>query len=1577
MSGFISTIGQIGSEKMVAIGFDYNNTGVITVGTMKAEFSALSTNNAELYDTDKDAFVEAADEFYLKAVSTGMFDKNDTAFNAFVQALNVVNGFDGSVESAVSRLKSSYSALTYKEVMLPASLGSGEELTLKDTTDNKDKLGDKYVEHTLLGGDALDNIDRVMFTFADTDANYNVGKLCEFTVYVKSTGGVGARPLFHVAEGNRRNLQSVFSADVIGADVWSELKMSNLPKYDDLWKSENLGGISDRPLTAISLDFASTGSISVGSMVVEFAAYDKDVLSLAESDIFAFYRATADFYEEAIANNYFAPDDKEFIKFKSDLDILTNILNGEEYAFSKAVSDIGYYWSKMTDKRTLIPYGAWVESRSQVTELTTYDADTYQGSDLAETSVLGPKYTTYTAIGGNAADNKDTVLFKFADGENPNITIGDINSIKVYIKADAATGARPKYIYGSNDTVFQYSSFFNIGAENVGKWFEGKVNNVSSLPELSSNLNNTLSGIGLDISNAANFTIGSMEISFTCASESDLALKDTDVSLFIAKAMLFCREADKSGKFADNAVFASLKQAVEDICEVENNDEIIVLAKLKAGWLGLSDNNTFPKSNTTNWNIADWVYAANRVDTGSLTNTEDFVEALADAKALRDLLGQEFTSNISTYSTYADAQASLLPLENNLIEKIKPAIYYFDGNNKNEVSIADSSAVTDNDYASFLDIPTVNAGNGAYVELIYRFEGGSEISDFVIGHNSDAALRNTDYKIYVADSIENLLKTDSMVVGYNNADNAQIQIFNFEGKPRISGSYIAFRIYTNGDSVTVGELGVYGEFVRYDVKTGDFTDEFMKSLGDNLIAGEGVIGYTKPANLARNRWTDSFSYPMEYIYDCSNDTGVGFGSCAGSSISADGEEISLHIMFDLRETYYIKKLLINHWKQTYLQAGKFEIYASDNYATLFKSGSKIVSYDNMHDGENGTTNSQLFTAKGDGVIARYISFRIVCPISNYEKGLIRYAGMCYPRINDLGVFGERYYKPLNEINFLNRVPVEAYRTDDNGNKTIIGESEFGYSEYIKAADGDYTVAIPIAQNGKTVDFVYNLCADKTINSVKLSALTENLKGVKVYASASNEGVWLEENCVLNYKGDATNQVSRSFGDEPIEARYVRFSIVDTESGIVDATEFEVIGWNIQEFVYINLAEGKSEDTSVLLENKDNYELTVTDDDAGKFVHSIYKTDLYDISNAFDGDEDSNADLFNGSRGNADGTGRVTINLLIDLGALDAVDGINFKAGGSYDYLPDKLNFYLGEEDLALFGKDAKPIKEFTSKTENENGYYEYNFLPQTAQYVRIEIVSGTQRYYEMLNKIGVIISEIEVNGIEVVGHTASEGIAASITDEQTGIRVDIEALRDNDIFSKLQDLAIVKRQPTVDEKKALNEQGIAFTTDIYDIFLLDDNGDIITDVGGRNIKICLPKSMFNGDGDPYVVASIWGEYTMVEFVEEDGFLIATATDPFGLSYAICEFVTDSEEIDNESPTDMDNAVEDDDADESEEEADEDDKPKKKKKIKVVRKNNGDDFDYLPIIISSVIVVVAAAGITIFLILKKKKEKQEE
>lgn len=1587
---------SVKTSSMSHIGFDLSGTGSVTVGSIKMTFDAVDADTLALKNSNENAFKAAAKAFYIESVTNNYFASDDAKFLIFKEALMA---YVGDVEQEIRNqaLADAWSALSditrefVPDLVWNGQNNPGSGLVVNDTsaysgTDLADKsvLGSKYATYTVKTKGASDWVDHILFSSVGDDASLNIKNLKGYSFYIKASANTLARPRVRLTNTQQLwNNGSMHTEAHIGSKEWKLVNSADMAEQSKLWTMIASDKINTTdPVAQIGLDFSELGGAStdiiIGSMFVKFSAVNSDTLALAKTDGNAFVAAAETFLEEAEANGYYAANDAKFIKFKEAL-----VAAQGAPSLNKLSAKLAKEWQRLKVVETLVPSVVWSTNYVEAEGLNVYDSSAYTGNDI-DKALLGPKYATYTTVyneedKSDASDFCNYIIFKRADGKESAFNIGKFQSFSVYINNGTGSGVRPRF-HTTTGMSWNDGSFYNENISLKDTWVNHSTDNISDVASFKNSYAavayQKLVGIGFDFAGVNTpVTVGSMEVVFSAVDSATLALAESNPTAFLAEAMYFYDSAVAGGIFSEDDVnFAKFAEILNAMKQVEGNDEQLAIATLMSEWKQL-DASTYPTVDTVDWSIADWVYAANKIDISGFAEKQAFIDALANATALRDELGMSIGCNFSSFATVTDAEADIVTLGQNVFANITPIVNYSDGTDKTELVDIDGEPLVDGIFDTSVIVNDADFTNeGSYVEFIYGFDGAAEVTDFLVGFTDELAKSSVNYRIYAAKEMHNLFLDSSIVASCDNEAGDRIQRFNYTGKPTVVGTYIAFRFYGNTNGLNVSELAAYGKVSTYSVTTGYFSDAEMQALGTNLLAQRGVVAYLKEGKSTKQKWQQAgLNYPVTDIIDGSSETGVGFGLLANMVVLEEGEEISLHIIFDLKKTYYLEKLLVNHWHEKYLQAGLYDIYASTEMAILNRSESKILTYNNMVDGENSTTEAQIFTAMGEGKIARYVDFHIRVPISDYKNGIEKYGHLAYTRMCDLGVYGREYNKPYAEVNFLPHVPVDVYRSDATGNNTTIGENEYSGDDYKLAYDGKYDVAPSIAQNGKDINFIFNLCANKAINKIQLSTLTENIKGLKVYASETLETIWNEDTKVMDYSGEAVKQVSRTFTETPVGARYIRFCITDTASGTFDPAEFEVIGGNTQEFLYMNLMAEKSDSVSLWLQDKDEGHLTSTHENANEYNSSWNAGSIYAMEKAFDGEEGTVADFYGGSLGNADGSGKVTYSFLMDLGNLMAIDSINFIAGSSEDYWPTEINFYFGEDNIELFN-GAKPVKEFKTKTDAENGSYLYEFLPEIAQYVRIEVVESSHEHYDKTNFIATVVAEMQVNGLEIIGFSAGEGIAASVTHKDTGIRADVVALRDNDVFATVQDIEVVSRPATDDEKKALAEQGAIFASDIYDIYLLDANQNVVTDVGGREIQVYIPKSLFKGSGEPYVLTNQYGELVMVEFTIVDDYYVITVDDPFGISVAFCEFSN----IDfGDDPSDMNNDLSGEDDDESTENEDDDDKPKRKK-IKVVRKNNDGDFDYLWLIIGGAIaVVLIAAGITLFLILKKKKDREEE
>ena len=976
--------------------------------------------------------------------------------------------------------------------------------------------------------------------------------------------------------------------------------------------------------------------------------------------------------------------------------------------------------------------------------------------------------------------------------------------------------------------------------------------------------------------------------------------------------------------------------------------------------------------NTDGWNVADWLYATSTIDTKYCENTEAFIEAKAYAEDVRDRLLIARSCEKFDFATMEDAENGIdenIVTHINMLEGVMADVSVYDGVTATPVTENETIAnLTDADDKSSFNMDGL-AGNGdTFVDFAFDVQGLAEVNQILM--INDGTLLADKYYIYVGDSRSKLFQAKNLVATHTLVEGNAVQFFNFAANSIPEGKFIGLRVYTDAQTLTIPEIAAYGPVTIYSVEKGTFDNGQVAALGKNLL--KGIEPRFRTSTSQKHTWTmfkSQFSdkSQIEFLTDGDVETGIGYYQ---QPVESADDKTTLHIFYDLGDTYTIEKLHLQHINLANYQTGEYEIYASPDLASLFSQKSKILTYDNRVNGPNGTSTSQVLTLNKQ-INARYVSFCIKFPVSDYEKlisGTNQGIGI---RIMELGVYGPRYYKPYALVNLGARTSLTVTRTDATGKSTKLNDGEYDGTEHKFTYDGktDTYASVGMAE-GEKLELFYDLAADQVINKLQIKTNAGTIKQMKVYASDKLEDMYKSTSMVFNYNAaveDMGNEVFVDFTESPRNMRYVRFVIEDIEGEVFEPSEIEIIGGNDQEFFYNNLAEGKS-DTAAFFTTDKNGTVAISEHaNKWKFGHTTWSV-MYHSGNALDNDPDTVFDFYGGKNGEE------SLNMLIDMGTLNSIDNIQILGGSSEQYWPDEINFYFSTDDLDLYTEKAVPAKKWTSKSQD--GVYSFDFVPQIAQYVRVEILRSDDTIYsaaEYGDKIATVLSEIQVNGLEARGRVVN-GVVASFTDEETGITVDINALRENDVYTTVQDILVKKRAATADEKASIaNENNMKFVSDVYEIYLLDLNDKIVTDFDGRTITYRIPQNLTKQTEDVYLLNGGWGGFNMVEFEILNGYYCAVFDDATFSTFALGAYA--EIELEDEEPENI--FGDEEEGEEIEEDEEEDDKPKKKKKIKVIRKNNNEN-GYLWIILASAAgLVVIAAGVILFIVLKKKKNKEDE
>ncbi len=753
---------------------------------------------------------------------------------------------------------------------------------------------------------------------------------------------------------------------------------------------------------------------------------------------------------------------------------------------------------------------------------------------------------------------------------------------------------------------------------------------------------------------------------------------------------------------------------------------------------------------------------------------------------------------------------------------------------------------------------------------------------------------------------------------------------------------------------------------NYYAEAGDYitADEYA-SYGTNLLASRAEY-----ASLKRNGKKMTWDLYCDQNYRYSKLVDGKFNSnywfYTNQKFNKNDGSIYVQLNFDLGGLYTLDKFFVSHQMEALLiswglSQGAYEVYASRNSYDVDWAENKILSYDNSQDSINGTTACQTFTFK-KGIVARYVSLRITEAYTDWEKAEKNTSGSDnrYVRLSEVGVFGTPYTEPIVPANIIQNVAVSAYRTDSQGNHTKLSDEEFGKAEAKMLYDGDYTQGVGIAKNNCQVDFVYNLSKTQKINNITVKAASKSIKQLNIYASSAEIGVWDEAMLVHMYQGSATDTITYNI---PLETRYLRFSLVDSNGNNVDISEFEVMGTSDNVLSYYNLlANNSSTMVSTYLQDKATGDIEGIEPTANRFTASSKKGATLD--NMSDMDNSTVYDFYMGTKNTK------SMNFLIDLSGLCSIDNITFVSGGSDKYWPSKMNFYLGDDDTAIFDKGAKPIKSYTDI--EADGLYSYDFATTTTRYVRVEVLSNNGTYFD--DNLLTAVAELQINGVRVSGTVSGDAVAV-FTDPETGVRVEIVALNEDDVYEGVTSIKVEPRDVTANEISKAGEFGVGFNGKAYKVTLLDYAGKKVTDVGGRQVRICLPVSAELSQTG-YVANLSNGNVGLFEHYPSTlngvNYLVVTVSDLTDITCAIVEFVaeTDDDFVEDTDSSDVTESVEDTELTPEEDDDSATTGGGKKKYYKKVITPGGEISTWIIILIVVVSLIVVA--IIVLLIIFRKK-----
>ena len=862
------------------------------------------------------------------------------------------------------------------------------------------------------------------------------------------------------------------------------------------------------------------------------------------------------------------------------------------------------------------------------------------------------------------------------------------------------------------------------------------------------------------------------------------------------------------------------------------------------------------------WDLPQLVAEARNLNLDNYFNTSDFLEALIQAE---NYLKQNGIPVAKMNKVPDDISA----LGENKLSGITPEITYYNGSQTGAVSNADVLCMADGDLTTAVKFNGINVGEGKYLDVTYKLGGYVDIEKLLISGLSTDEMGA--YEIYFGDEKDTLYDSGNCLVNANSEiTEGSGQVIELYSKIKVT--YVGFRFTQQPGSLNIAELGIYGEKTAYTFEKGNFGSEKISSFGYNLLLNRNV----SPKFKVNGNRTNVSGYDYRNLTDKDSTTGYAVGVAQWN----DGENDKKYcdIYYDLGASYKIDKLFINHWAESYLESGLYEIHIAKTSGELFLSSSSVLRYDNSSDSENGTSVSQVFTfAEGEEPIGRFVSFRIRCSVSDYEKANKAYPGLLYVRLTEFGVFGEEYTPPAKPTNLLSHVPVDIYRTKD-GNHTLIGENELTSTEIKELYDGNYSQEVNINTEGKNLDFIFNLCGSMKLDEFNVFAKQKQITRLKVYAAETAEELW-EEQTLAYDSGNitATNELKKALSTQ-VSARFLRYSVT-VNSSVFSVTEFEAIGMDDQALTYRNLMlENDSAVSLYSMDYKTGYLRKIQETE-----HKTYARPQMQKAYMTDGDKTTVFDIYSAEYGKS------SIDIVVDLGSLHSVDSIIMKAGSDSNHWPENMNIYASESENKVIDAAAEPAYTFTKKATD--GVYAYESTPKYARYIRFQITKSIHPYIN--SYMLAVISELEINGLAVSGRIAEDvGAVLSFTDEATNIKVNIMQQNDNDVYAGVSSIKVTPANVKLSEKESLQPYSMMIHGKKYDIKLLDRKGNVVNDIGGRNVTVFVPVPEGIAPTEAYVASFGGGEAQILNTDVYENRVAAIFNDTTSLSVGVASFVVE-------------------------------------------------------------------------------------
>ncbi len=418
---------------------------------------------------------------------------------------------------------------------------------------------------------------------------------------------------------------------------------------------------------------------------------------------------------------------------------------------------------------------------------------------------------------------------------------------------------------------------------------------------------------------------------------------------------------------------------------------------------------------------------------------------------------------------------------------------------------------------SYVDVETGEA-TGLALHITFNFPNVAEIEAVLVASMKDNQYHfyTQEYEVYVSNNLSSLYTESCKQLTYHISNNSGGQYIKFNQK--LSAKYLGIKITKGVDvekvptanrkysNARLREVAVFGKCNIAEeelIVSGKRTEESRQKLATKEHLNYGYDAASKDTDgamsirgfdkgVAANRGSAHSYITLNDLCDGNTTTHADINAYTPNSARQIGflengvlkQNTSVDITMNLLFASKIDSVFIAQRNEVVLRSNKYEIYAGNDYATLYSEANKQVCFVNE-------TKAQYQTFVFETPItAKYVGLRILEGVT--MPGFGYGDGSSYPRLNEIAVFGKY------------DVPYYDYAVSSNeGN--LVSESgndyegkEFSFSAPLTKNGLSF---IKWTVNGEEAEFSVDRPKNKTEIKVKL---TKNLNIVAVYGPDPTE-----------------------------------------------------------------------------------------------------------------------------------------------------------------------------------------------------------------------------------------------------------------------------------------------------------------------------------------------------------------------------------------------------------------------------------------------------------------------------------------